>query len=298
LDVIAIVLFILQHAFPFRTHLIYRFSDSRDYSYYSEKSEKYQKKVVETEFHCIFQSLSAFVDTMFFVPGGIFTLIMPTLWGCTWKGLVSTFTPKPISEDQWNDAYSTSRWILISRVFYAPYDLIAMPMGFLALISPFRHIPFRTAMAEAGFEYCGVGLHEEPLHEAMTYTTEVRVLGAVGEESGPSAPAVPMGAYGTPQQSNQLVVADVEQGQGVLLEGEPAGLHVGSPFEEVHRLEREWSQSMENDSEKQMAKIDPQVADLMQMLTVRREIAELALERASGNFLPSPPSPIDLYIVM
>jgi hypothetical protein len=194
-DFVSIACFFLQHCFPFRIHLVYGRLLART------DADDYVSSVLDREVEIIQLSFSSLVDAIFFLPGLLFTLLVPSLWHCTFIGLSAAFTPKPSASDlsSWDECYWTARLTLISRVPYAAYDLLCLPLALLALLSPFRHTAFRIALVENGMEMCAAGIQETALEEIPSGDGGVEVSSAaipevtaifLPAEMEPSAPTL------------------------------------------------------------------------------------------------------------
>ena len=164
LDVLSAVCFLLHHVIPFRLHLLYR-EMLKHWSSANERSmEYYGSERSEVALYVIWEFMQALVDAICCLLGGLCTLLTPTLWHCTGRGVCQIFSHSSVhaadawSQSRWDDAYENLRLLMLSRVLYMPIDWFCCPLGAFALVSPFRHVPFRHSMQETGFPLCGLGL--------------------------------------------------------------------------------------------------------------------------------------------
>jgi hypothetical protein len=164
LDLLSAACFLLQHCVPLRTHLVYKELTRhwRSEEATRDPMEYYTSERSTTALFVIGQTLQALLGSVCWVIGGGCTLLTPSLWHCTFRGIRFTYTraegERKWTLEQWDTADCKVWIILLSRVVYMPIDWWCFVLGLFALMSPFRHVPFRREMYQHGCSLCIAGL--------------------------------------------------------------------------------------------------------------------------------------------
>ena len=159
LDICTLIGLILQHVVPSRIFLTYKdIVDTRrkisNLPITSDLADEYREAIAAMDGRILSRTASCIIDTLAILPSAPFILLCPSLWSCTCRGMASSFSPLPHSDDQWDEAFGNVRVIALSRIVFAFFDWACVPLAAVALLSPFRHRPFLQAMREDGLVTC------------------------------------------------------------------------------------------------------------------------------------------------